>query len=168
MVDTALPPIVGQRPAVLILGSMPSQSSLKYQQYYRHPRNSFWWIMSRIFDFEPTLDYSSRRLKLTQVRIAVWDVLYQCRRPGSLDSSIERESEIANDFPAWLNQYSTIQAILFNGGASYKLFQRHHPACLEGSKIKTRQCPSTSPAYAAMSRQQKLIVWQQAVKEIRL
>ena len=145
---------------------MPSQSSLKHQQYYKHPRNSFWWIMSRIFDFEPSLNYSSRRLKLTQARVAVWDVLYQCRRLGSLDSSIERESEIANDFPVWLNEHSTIRAILFNGKASHTLFKRHHPTCLEGRKIKISQCPSTSPAFAAMSRQRKLVVWQHAVNGV--
>ena len=38
----AFPPIIDEKSRVLILGSMPSVSSLEKSQYYAHPHNAFW------------------------------------------------------------------------------------------------------------------------------
>ena len=165
MLDTALPPILGERPRILILGSMPGQDSLKTQRYYAHPQNSFWWIMSEVYKFEPSLDYSKRCAALIKAGVAVWDVLHQCRRQGSLDSAIERETEVANDFTAFFEAQLSIKSVLFNGATSLKLFKRHCAAELENQSIKIFQVPSTSPAYAAMSRQRKLEIWRQSLQE---
>ncbi len=167
MIDTALPPIVGEQPKVLILGSMPSQASLKHQEYYAHPQNSFWWIMSELYDFKITLSYSERCKVLNQQGVAVWDVLHQCRRAGSLDSAIERQSERANDFISWLKTYSSIRSIVFNGTAALKLFKRHYAASLESDSITLFACPSTSPAYAAMAKRRKLEIWKHSMEQAR-
>jgi TDG/mug DNA glycosylase family protein len=42
-------PIVGREPRVLILGTAPSEQSLRADQYYANPRNDFWTIMDRLF-----------------------------------------------------------------------------------------------------------------------
>ena len=165
MIDTALPPILGEQPTTLVLGSMPGQDSLKSQRYYAHKQNSFWWIMSEVLNFEISLGYQKRCSKLTKAGIAVWDVLHQCRRKGSLDSAIERKTEIPNDFFEFLERYTSIQSILFNGLAAEKLFCRHYPDEMKIRDIKCFSCPSTSPAYAAMTRQKKLQRWQESLAE---
>ena len=40
-----LPPVIGDRPVVLILGSSPSVISLEKKEYYSNPRNQYWQIM---------------------------------------------------------------------------------------------------------------------------
>ena len=143
---------------------MPGQISLDQQQYYAHPRNTFWWVMSKIFGFAETLPYSDRVTQLTNSQIAVWDVLYDCVRPGSLDSKIEQQSEQANDFAGFLEANSNIKLIAFNGRAAEKIFMRHCADLFSLiPELKSVSLPSTSPAYAAMSKAEKLGIWQSAL-----
>lgn len=154
-------PVVGANPRVLILGSMPGLTSLNEQQYYAHPRNAFWWLMSELLGVPVELDYLARVEQLKLAGIAVWDVLYDCDRPGSLDSNIVRASEKPNDILGLLAKHSSIQMLAFNGAAAKSIFKRHCQSDLAG--IKCVQLPSTSPAHAALSKADKLIVWRQAL-----
>jgi len=164
----AFEPLVGEGVRVLVLGSMPSKSSLSRQQYYAHPRNSFWWIMSELYDFDLAASYEARCKALVDARVGVWDVLYDCIRSGSLDSAIERHSELSNDFSVFFSKYASIDCLIFNGLASSSIFKRHNRGLLELLKsqrpnFKWVCCPSTSPAHASMSKPDKLEVWRQAV-----
>jgi hypoxanthine-DNA glycosylase len=159
-------PIVADAPKVLILGSMPGRLSLQMQQYYAHPRNSFWPIMSELFGIDPELPYETRLTRLTAQRVALWDSLLACFRPGSLDSAIDERSIVANDFPGFFMQYPSIAAVFFNGAKSEQVFRRHVLPQLapEHGNISYQRLPSTSPAHAALNAQQKLAQWQ-AVKQ---
>jgi hypoxanthine-DNA glycosylase len=164
----AFNPILGREPRVLILGSMPSQISMREQQYYGNPRNAFWWIMSELYDFDSNSSYDSRCRALTAAGISVWDVLHDCERPGSLDSAIVKGTEVPNDFSIFFNDHPSISKVIFNGGASAALFKRHQKNIMgkiERTRpdFKWRLCPSTSPAHASMSRHDKLRAWQLAV-----
>ncbi|HTY28458.1 MAG TPA: DNA-deoxyinosine glycosylase, partial [Mycobacterium sp.] len=55
-----LPPIVGARPRVLILGNVPSVMSLAAGQYYGNPRNAFWRIATELFGFDADDPYERR------------------------------------------------------------------------------------------------------------
>jgi hypoxanthine-DNA glycosylase len=77
---------------------MPSVKSLENQQYYAHPRNAFWPIMSMLFNIDLDSNYDDRCHTLTNRGVAVWDVLKSCQRKGSLDSAIERDSIVVNNF----------------------------------------------------------------------
>ncbi len=160
----ALAPIVGKSPRLVILGSMPSQISLREQQYYANPQNAFWWLMSELLGFAPKQPYQQRCQALILNGIAVWDVLADCQRPGSLDSSIVRSSERANDFSVFLNTYPSIRLLAFNGGAAKAIFMRH---CAEvftqTPEMDWRQLPSTSPAHASITREQKLQRWRECL-----
>ncbi|MCK5354176.1 MAG: DNA-deoxyinosine glycosylase, partial [Methyloprofundus sp.] len=75
---------------VLILGSMPSVTSLAKQQYYAHPRNAFWRIMAALFNEGKPLSYQQGQILLQAEGVAVWDVLKSCDRQGSLDADIKK------------------------------------------------------------------------------
>ena len=77
---------------------MPSEESLRRQQYYANPRNGFWPIMMTLLGREAEKNYSDRIKILIQNKIAIWDTLKSCNREGSLDSSIVESTIEANDF----------------------------------------------------------------------
>ena len=149
------PPVVGEQPCILILGSMPSVKSLEDTQYYAHPRNAFWRIQAALFDEEFTLDYETRLLRLKRHGIALWDSVASCVRPGSLDTAITQA--LPNDIPSLLHENPSIGHIFFNGRASQQVFLRHHKALAQ--RIPTTPLPSTSPAAAALTFEQKLGAW---------
>jgi len=162
------PPIIGCAPKILILGSMPSEASLKLEQYYAHPQNAFWYIMGSLFCFNAEATYAERKALLIKNRVALWDVLQECEREGSLDSSIIGSSIKTNDFPHLLTSYPTIKLIVFNGATAEKVFKKR---VLLGLKIQLEQIqmirlPSTSPAMATLTKEQKMEQWSQIVKAI--
>ena len=159
----SFPPILGDNPHSLILGSMPSQKSLAEQQYYAHPRNAFWWIMAHIANTPVNAGYAARS-SLQGAGYALWDVLLDCQRPGSLDSDIRRDSEEANDLAALIANQPGIKLIAFNGTAAKQIFMRHCKHVLQQfPHLEWVQLPSTSPAHAAMTRAEKLVRWRTAL-----
>ena len=145
---------------ILVLGSAPSVKSLEMQQYYGHPRNAFWWIMGQLFNFDHQVSYPKRQKLLSQNGVILWDVLESCERTGSLDSAIQTESELANDIPMLLKHYQSISQIACNGGAAMRLLKKHHSQLFDGA-YEVMQMPSTSPAYAIITKEQKLEKWSQ-------
>ena len=144
---------------VLVLGSMPGQASLDAGSYYAHPRNAFWRIVGEIHGFSANLPYPVRVQALLDARVAVWDVLGACVRPGSLDSSIEAAE--ANDLAGFLAEHPGIQRIVFNGAAAETLFRQHVLPGLDASaqRIPRVRLPSTSPAHASQSLAAKQSAW---------
>ncbi len=140
---------------------MPSRKSLAADQYYAHPQNAFWPIMAELFDFDPCHDYEERLQQLRKKRIALWDVAFQCIRPGSLDSAIELETVVANGFDDFFMQHPDIRTIFFNGRKAEVLYLKLVQPKLSFALQQIEKCllPSTSPANAAMSRAQKIEKW---------
>jgi len=152
---------------VLILGSMPGAASLGARQYYAHPRNQFWAIAGRALGFDPTLPYDARLDALRERGVGLWDVLRECQRAGSLDSSIRRASERPIDLAALLRDCPRIHTILLNGAKAAEAFQRHFgtlfTACAAPPTVRT--LPSTSPANVAMPSAQREALWHRALME---
>ncbi|HKP42828.1 DNA-deoxyinosine glycosylase [Mycobacterium sp.] len=150
-----LPPIIGDDPHTLILGNMPSVMSLAAQQYYANPRNAFWPIMGDLFGFDTESPYPDRVTALQSHHIAVWDVLKSCRRVGSLDSAVQPESMVPNDFRKLFDEHRDIQRVFFNGAAAEKNFNRFVRVAPD---LRYQRLPSTSPAQT-MRFAQKLDAW---------
>ncbi|MBC7784224.1 MAG: DNA-deoxyinosine glycosylase [Burkholderiales bacterium] len=155
----SFPPIAAIDARTLILGSMPGEASLAAGQYYAHPRNAFWRIMAEVLRFDPALPYAGRVLALQAARIALWDVLQSCARTGSLDSAIERDSLVVNDFKSFFREHRGIKRVFFNGATAEKSFNDHFRQSPDLTGIKFTRLPSTSPAHAGKSFAQKVIAW---------
>lgn len=163
MLITSFPPVISSNSAVLILGSMPGEMSLRMQQYYAHPRNYFWRLMDDLVGVPAFAPYAERVERLAETGIALWDSLKFCERPdSSLDSRIVAETEVPNDFPTLFDTNPAIRAICFNGKKSEQVFRRRVlPLMPEGQlqMLDLIGLPSTSPANVGLTYGQKLADW---------
>jgi TDG/mug DNA glycosylase family protein len=153
------PPIATSSATCLILGSMPGVDSLRAQEYYAHPRNAFWTIMGELCGAAPSLSYAARKQCLERAGIAVWDVIAACRRTGSLDAKIDRNSLVVNQFEKFFCEHSKITRIFFNGATAETLFTRFVRPLIKTREFEYQRLPSTSPAYASLRNAQKLAAW---------
>jgi len=142
---------------VLVLGTLPGEESLRRGEYYANPRNAFWGIVESLFGIPTDEPYAERVRKLNEAGVALWDVCAAATRPGSLDLSIRRGSEVPNDFAAFLAAHPHIKLVCFNGAKAAALFRKH---VKPGVAVKCVDLPSTSPAHAAMSFDEKLKRWE--------
>ena len=150
-------PSIDNNSKILILGSMPGVKSLYEQQYYAHPQNRFWRVMSVVCN-EPKLSEFTYDLKLKTLlknSIALWDTIKTCKREGSLDSDIQDETP--NDIKGLLKNYPNIKTICLNGNKSYSAFKKYFPDLLE--KYNCPKMPSTSPANARYSLDKLIEEW---------
>ena len=150
---TGLDPVLGPGTRILILGSFPGARSLAASQYYAHPRNAFWPLVSRLAGEDlVALPYAARLERLLAHDIGLWDVLGACEREGSLDSAIRKPA--ANDFARLHTLCPQLETVGFNGQASGKFA----PLFAEAG-YRTVVLPSSSPAHMTLSFEQKLAVW---------
>jgi hypoxanthine-DNA glycosylase len=157
-------PIVDKRARVLVLGSMPSEASLAAGEYYAFRHNQFWRIAGEICGFAPDAPYAARRAGLRRCRIALWDVIESCVRPGSLDASIREDSLQVNDFAAFLARHPGLRRVCFNGRKAESAWRRYVlPTLPRSLRLEYRLLPSTSPAHAGMGYRSKLRVWRSAI-----
>lgn len=132
--------------------------SLERAEYYAHPRDAFWDIMGALFGAGREHSYRERASILKANDIALWDVLDACVRPGSLDADISDAEP--NDFATFFAKHRQIERIAFNGAAAAKLFRRHVEA---PAGVALIQLPSTSPAHAARSFEEKCVAWRRGL-----
>lgn len=156
---TSFEPVANNSAHILILGSMPGAASLKANQYYAHPRNAFWRIMARIFNFYADAPYETRVEALKASGVAIWDVLRSCVRPGSLDSSIEAGSRIPNNFSSFFKNHSNIKLVGFNGAEAEKCFSKYVQSNLSTNDISFVCLPSSSPANT-ITLEKKIEAWE--------
>ncbi|HXU52818.1 MAG TPA: DNA-deoxyinosine glycosylase [Casimicrobiaceae bacterium] len=136
-----LAPVIARDTRVLILGSFPSVASLAAAQYYAHPRNHFWPMLSAVLD-EPltTLAYRARLARVRAHRVGIWDTIVACEREGSLDADIR--NALHGEIVRVTTVARNLRAVCFNGGTA----ARAEPAWREAG-FATLRMPSTSPAY---------------------
>jgi len=155
-----LAPVHDHRARLLILGSFPGVASLQASQYYAHPRNLFWPMLAELTGEDlPALPYRQRLARVRQHGIAIWDVIGQCFRRGSLDGAIRKP--VGQDFETFLAGLPALRAVAFNGGLAAK-----GEPWFRSRGYRTYRLPSTSPAHAAMSTERKRVAWQVLAGEL--
>lgn len=151
---TGLAPVIDAHTRLVVLGSFPGVASLTAQQYYGHPRNQFWSILSALWGVDLVAMPYAERLAVARARgLGIWDVYAQCRRPGSLDADI-REATL-NDLPGLLTTAPGLRAFAHNGGESARVMR------VTGALgLPVHRLPSTSAANASWSFERKRAAWQ--------
>lgn len=139
---SSFPPVAAPDARLLIVGSLPGERSLAERQYYAHPQNQFWRLLSPVVGRPlPTLAYEERLRVLQVRRIALWDVVATARRTGSADSAI-RDAE-ANDLATLVRSLPDLRAVAFNGGMAAKIGR----SLLAGESVTLVDLPSSSPLH---------------------
>ena len=154
-------PAIPAAPRALVLGSMPGVASLRAGQYYAHSRNAFWPLMQALLAVPSRAPYMERIAALGEAGVALWDVLAECEREGSLDSAIAPASVAVNDIAGLLAAHPDLGVVALNGGTAARLFDRHVRPSLGGrlATLRVLRLPSTSPAHAARSFVEKADAW---------
>jgi double-stranded uracil-DNA glycosylase len=161
------PPLARHDARLLVLGSMPSATSLAAAQYYAHPRNAFWPLWCALLEIAPDSTYAERVRALCTARVAVWDVLASCERLGSADAAIALTTAVPNDFANFFARHRHIHTVLFNGGLAARYFRRWVLPGLAQPPPHQVQVPSTSPAHAGLNFARKLAVWRAQFERAR-
>ena len=150
-----LPPVVGRGTRLLLLGSFPGVASLAAAQYYAHPRNQFWPLLSALLDEDlRALPYARRLQRLRARGLGLWDVIAECQREGSLDSDI-REARY-NDLASLRRRAPQLAAVAHNGGESARAMR-----VTAALGLPVYRLPSSSPANASWSFERKLAAWRE-------
>lgn len=151
-----LPPVLTPDSRLLVLGSFPGVASLQAQQYYGHPRNHFWPLLSALWGVDLVgASYAERLAEVRRRGLGLWDIYASCRREGSLDQAIE-DAEF-NDLASLRRLAPKLQLVAHNGGESARAMR--HVASLGYAVLRL---PSTSPANASWSFDRKLNAWRAA------
>jgi double-stranded uracil-DNA glycosylase len=159
----------------LILGTHPSIKSFEEHQYFGHAQNAFWWIAGDCLGFRRAAgvspstgkpyaiathvryghdqilsSYEEQQKVLVRHGFALWDIVGQCRRPGSLDQ------DIFDERPNQLRQFAeqhrrTLKRIVFaNGGTGCAIFNKHFKEWLGSGELEA--LPGHDPSEKAFSK----------------
>ena len=142
MLKRAMPPVGSDDAVLLILGSLPGDASLRAERYYAHPQNQFWRLLgSAIGEGLADLDYAARLDRLAARGMALWDVVGEARRTGSLDGAIRDVR--ANALAAFIETHPRLRAVAFNGGTAARIGRR----VLGETALRLIDLPSSSAAF---------------------
>jgi len=155
-----LPPVLARDTRVLILGSFPGEASLAAAQYYAHPRNHFWPLMSELIGTALVGMPYRRRLALLRAHgIGLWDVYVACERRGSLDGAIRNAER--GEIDRVRRVASRLALVCFNGKTAARADGQWRAA-----GYATRVLPSSSPAYTRPYAE-KLAAWRVIEEALR-
>ena len=156
----------GPDPVVLVLGTFPSAIARREQAYYANPQNQFWPIMERLFSIPRTLPYRDRVAALNERGIALWDTVDACRQEGSMDHTI-RDPVLA-DVAGWLEAHPSVELVAVNGRTAERFLKRAFRGRTIGPHVRIAGLPSTSPANAGTTFEEKLRLWSVVADHARI
>ncbi|NRQ02468.1 DNA-deoxyinosine glycosylase [Marinobacterium sp. xm-d-530] len=160
MIDHSFSAVCNTSTKLLILGSLPGKKSIAEQQYYAHPRNALWPILCDWLQMPNSMSYEQKLAAALEGGIGFWDVVAEAERPGSLDSDIKSSTVHYNPIDQLIENLPKLKCIVLNGGAAMRLFKRAgFDQFAKAKGIDFFQLPSTSPAHASMTLDEKRVAW---------
>lgn len=150
----SMAPVGATDARLLLLGSLPGDASLAAQRYYAHPTNQFWRLLGGAIGEElALLAYPERLARLEARGIALWDVVADATRTGSLDGAIRAAR--ANLLADHAATHPNLAAIAFNGRTAAAIGRRAL-AGIDGPALI--DLPSSSAAFTRRLAE-KMIDW---------
>lgn len=162
MIKQGFAPVVDTKTRLLILGSLPGDTSLAARAYYAHPRNAFWRLIGRVVGKDLcALPYPDRLANIQASGIGLWDVIASADRAGSLDAAIR--SPEAADLDGLIAGLPNLKTVAFNGALAARSGRR---LLGERSGLTLIDLPSSSPAHARPF-ETKAAVWDRLAITLR-
>lgn len=152
--EAGLHPIKGHSTEVIILGSFPSRMSLLHDEYYGNPQNHFWKIIEALFQIDHRLPYRERISRLTDERVALWDIISSCSREGSADARIQKP--VFNNLEGFFRSCPALRLIALNGSTAGRYFSMMNIPV----PVPVVVLPSTSPANTRFTLAEKVKRWE--------
>lgn len=158
----SFPPLVWEDSEILILGTIPSSSSIEKGEYYFHYANSIWDYLAEIFHESRPRIWSEKTDFLKRHRIALWDVYAFSDVVGSLDKGLRD----FNDISGFLDEHAIITKILLNGKKTAQSLEKYEKKKSKLPKtVRIYALPSTSGANTKIPRKMVLSEWEKALLE---
>ncbi|MCR4753942.1 MAG: DNA-deoxyinosine glycosylase [Lachnospiraceae bacterium] len=148
-------PICDKDCKVLILGTIPSETSRAKGFYYASSSNKFWNLISDICGCPKPVTIEEKTTLLLSHHIAIWDVYEQTKIHKSLDSTITRKNSSGTDI-ASLIEGTKITKIFANGDKAEKGYNWF---AYDSVGIPIIRLPSSSGLYTGMTYAEKLKAW---------
>jgi len=152
--EAGLRPVKGYSAEVIILGSFPSRLSLLHDEYYGNPQNHFWKIIEALFQIDHRLPYRERISRLTDERVALWDIISSCSREGSADARIQKP--VFNNLEGFFRSCPALRLIALNGSTAGRYFSMMNIPV----PVPVVVLPSTSPANTRFTLAEKVKRWE--------
>ncbi len=170
----------------LILGTHPSIASLSKNEMYGHPLNAFWYLAGDAigfrrsaavspttgkpyvyyhdhlrYDNEHLLEYSQQLERIVAKGFAMWDIVAECEREGSLDQDIQEE--VANPIREFcegtlnnIKESSSVKRIVIaNGTTGAKFFVKHFTEWFVDGKLCAASDDMSQRAFKTVMNKQK-------------
>ena len=86
------------------------------------------------YDESRIIPYGKQLETMCMSGFAIWDIVKECKRPGSLDQDIT--DEIPNDIRGFCQLHPSIKRIVFsNGGTACSFFKKHFKDWLDSGEL---------------------------------
>ena len=155
MIKHPFEPIYDRDSRVLILGTIPSETSRGKGFYYASKSNKFWNLISDICECPLPETNEKKREMLLNNHIAVWDVFEKTKIIKSYDSTIKRTNSSGTDVLSIIRN-SNIEKIFANGKKAQEGYEWFD---YKITGIPIERLPSSSGLYTGMTYLEKLKTW---------
>ena len=155
----AFKPLFWEDSEILILGTIPSSSSIEKEEYYYHYANYIWDYLAKIYGVARPKSWLEKKIFLQVNHIALWDMYAYSETAGSLDKGLGG----FNNLSGFLEEHRIITKVLLNGKKASQAFRQYKKAGhVLPDAIKVYDLPSTSGANARMPREIVFSAWKDA------
>lgn len=156
----AFDPLFWEDSEILILGTIPSSSSIEKGEYYYHYANYIWDYLAEIFHESRPRIWSEKTDFLKRRHVALWDVYAFSDVVGCLDKGLRE----FNDIAGFLKEHPTITKVLLNGKKTTESFQKYQRRERElPESIRIYSLPSTSGANTRLPRSIAFATWKEVL-----